>query len=116
MFANKTHIFIKAGSVIFLIFCFAIYGFYKSRVILEGPEIIIENPQNGQTVPGSYVEINGKAKNVSFLRLNGRQIFTDEYGNFQESLLLARGYNIIEVSAKDKFNRATIKQLHLVLK
>lgn len=116
MFANKIHIFIKAGAVIFLILCFAVYGFYKSRGLLEGPEIIVESPQDGQTVSNSYVEIKGVAKNISFIRLNGRQIFTDEYGNFQESLLLAKGYNIMEVSTKDKFNRTAIKQLHLVLK
>lgn len=95
---------------------FVFYGLYKSEDFLRGPKIIIESPANGQTVSNSYLEIRGAAKNVSLLYLNGRQIFTDKNGIFKENLLLARGYNIIEVSAKDKFNREIKLKREIVLK
>ncbi|MBI4692161.1 MAG: hypothetical protein HY773_01825 [Candidatus Terrybacteria bacterium] len=106
----------KVGFIIILVVGFAAYGLYKSKDFLGGPKIIIESPVNGQTVSNSYLEIKGAAKNVSLLYLNGRQIFTDRNGVFKENLLLARGYNIIEVSAKDKFNREIRLKREVVLK
>ena len=106
----------KVGVIIILIGGFVFYGLYKSKDFLTGPKIIIESPANGQTVSNSYLEIKGAAKNVSLLYLNGRQIFTDKNGIFKENLLLARGYNIIEVSAKDKFNREIKLKREVVLK
>ena len=41
-------------------------------------------------------------------------IYTDENGNFSETLLLQDGYNIIQFTAKDKFNREVMETLELV--
>jgi hypothetical protein len=112
----KSQLFFGSGLLILLIFSFGIFGLYKARDFLLGPKIVIESPSNGQTVSSSYLEIKGAAKNISLLYLNGRQIFTDQEGNFKENLLLARGYNIIEVSAKDKFNREARIKREVVLK
>lgn len=106
----------KTTIVIFLVAVFCIYGLYKSRIFLEGPEISFEFPKNYQTVSDPCLEIKGMAKNIAVLYLNGRQIFTDETGFFKEGLLLAQGYNIIEVASKDKFNRDIKKRLEIVLK
>ncbi len=102
--------------ILILIFLFAVYGLFKAENFLLGPKIIIESPQNGETFTNSAVEIEGRVKNISLFYLNGRQIFTDEKGNFKESLLLARGYNIVELKAKDKFNREVKETRELVLK
>ena len=67
-------------------------------------------------VQSSHLEIVGTATNVSLIFLNGRQIFTDDTGKFKESLLLAKGYNIIEVSGKDKFDRQVKQQREIILK
>lgn len=99
-----------------LVASFAVFGFYRAKDFLRGPKIIIESPGNGQTISSSYLEIKGSAKNVAVIYLNGRQIFTDEKGIFNESLLLARGYNIIEMSAQDKFGRNIEKKLEVVFR
>jgi hypothetical protein len=104
------------GIILILIFLFVIYGLFKAENFLSGPKIVIEAPKNGQTFTVSAVEIEGQAKNISLFYLNGRQIFTDKDGKFKESLLLARGYNIIELKAKDKFNREVKEIRELVLK
>ena len=91
------------------------YFFYQSRGYLSGPKIIIESPRPGEVAHQSYLEVKGQAQNVSILSLNGRQIFIDERGNFDEGLLLARGYNIIEVTASDKFGRVKKEKLEVIL-
>jgi hypothetical protein len=113
---KKTKILTSIGVVIFLLMSFGAYGLYKAKAFLGGPKIIIEYPKNGQTVEESFMEISGKVINISSLFLNGRQIFTDKEGNFKGELLLADGYNIIEMSGADKFGRTTKEKLEIVLK
>jgi hypothetical protein len=102
--------------ILIFIAVFAVYGFVRAESFLLGPKISIDSPENGQTFTAPDVEIIGHASNISLLYLNGRQIFTDKNGNFKEILLLAKGYNIIELKAKDKFNREIKKLEELVLK
>jgi len=90
------------------------YAYWRSRDFIIGPQIFIEAPQSGITVSESLVMIKGSAKNISELRLNGRRIFIDEAGAIREELLLAYGFNVFELFARDKFGRETSKTLELV--
>ena len=96
---------VKILLLFILVAALAGYFFYQGRGYLSGPKIIIEFPKTGEVVHDSYLAVKGRALNISTLALNGRQIFTDEKGFFSEGLLLARGYNIIELTATDKFGR-----------
>jgi hypothetical protein len=100
----------------FLIFVFIIYGLFRAENFLQGPKIIIDSPQNGQVFTTADIEVSGQARNISLLYLNDRQIFTDQNGNFKEIAILANGYNILELTAKDKFGREIRENLELVLK
>jgi hypothetical protein len=91
------------------------YASFQFQDWLAGPTIRITTPMDGQTLSEPMVEIAGSAKRIAYLSLNGRQIYTNPQGEFDEKLVLSPGYNIITVSAEDKFNRTTEKQLELVL-
>ena len=106
---------VKLILIIIVVASLAGYLGYQSRGYLLGPKIIIESPRPGEVAHQSYLEVKGQAINVSALSLNGRQIFIDERGNFDEGLLLARGYNIIEVAASDKFGRVKKEKLEVIL-
>ncbi len=91
------------------------YSAFQARKIVEGPELKLTSPLSGiQTDP--LVSIAGKASNIKQIWLNGNPIFIDEQGNFNEKLLLSSGYNVIELQAKDKFNKETKKTIELVYK
>lgn len=113
---RNARFFIGTTVIVILVASFAVFGVYKAKDFLGGPEIIIESPANGQTVSNSYLEITGTAKNISSLHLNGNQIFTDEKGFFKQGLLLAKGYSIIQIEAKDKFGRNIEKKLEIIMK
>lgn len=91
------------------------YFLYQGRGYLFGPKIVIESPQPAEVIHNSYLEVKGRALNISSLFLNGRQIFTDEAGFFNEGLLLAHGYNIIEITATDKFGRVKKEKREVIL-
>jgi len=92
-----------------------IYAGYKFQDFWRGPTITISHPQNGASFEDPVVTLTGTAKRIAHLSLNGKQIYTDPSGTFEETLLLSPGHNIITISAEDKFSRETEKHLQLML-
>lgn len=92
------------------------YSYYQSRNLMAGPKLEIESPVDGSTLASSTVLVTGKTQNISYITINGRQIFTDENGDFSMNILLLKGYNTVTVSAKDKFGRSINKSIQLVYK
>lgn len=90
------------------------YTLFRTHSLVAGPIIVIESPENGSTISDPYVEVRGHAKNISYLSLNGNQIFTDEEGAFIEKLLVPYGYTIMTLKARDRYGRTSAKTLELV--
>lgn len=108
----KLYFKISLGSL--FLFLILGYSFYQSRNLLAGPIITINEPENGSTSEEQLIKISGAAKNIKKITLDDRPIFIDEAGNFSEKLLLSEGYNIIKISAWDKFGKKVEKTLELV--
>ena len=94
----------------------ASYGYFRTKDLIAGPQIVIESPANGATLSLPFITISGYVKNIAFLTLNDRQIFVDEKGRIFEQLLLSPGYNIITLKARDRFGRVTKQRLEFVYK
>jgi len=62
----------------------------------------------------SVVEVTGNAKNAINLALNGREISIDKSGNFKETIALLSGYNIINITVKDKFGYVDEKNYQIM--
>jgi len=92
------------------------YGFLKATLFMEGPQITIDAPSDGQVVGDPLIIIAGSAKNIAHLTLDDGKIFTDESGAFSEHRLLSYGYNTVTVKATDKFGRETEKTLRIIYK
>jgi hypothetical protein len=90
------------------------YAYYQSRGIIAGPSITLTSPVEGALVTDSLVRISGNVQRAKELSLDGRGIFIDLSGNFNEELLLTSGYNIIELAAKDAEGREVKKAIPLV--
>ncbi len=92
------------------------YAFFASRDLILGPQVNIESPENGSVVVGSLVLIQGTTKKINSISFNDRPIFIDQSGRFSEKLLLAPGYTVLTIRAKDRFGREVVKRLELVRK
>jgi hypothetical protein len=90
------------------------YSYFAFIDYISGPEIIILTPENGSTIASSTVSIQGQALRIQDITMNNRPILVDEQGNFKESVLLFRGYNVVLIYAKDKFGRTTEYKMELV--
>jgi len=107
---------LKSTSLSVFFILIIVYALFQGSKIIIGPTIKIYSPENGATFSQSLIEIEGVAKNISYINLNNRPIFTDKNGYFKEKFLLSPGYNIIKLDARDKFKNHTEKVLELVLK
>lgn len=106
---------IKVTALTILFLTIAIYAGLKLKNIILGPQIVLSSPISGSTYRTPLVTINGQAKRIAKIYFNDRKIFTDKNGVFSESLLLAKGYNILELKAEDSFGRKISKNVELVL-
>ncbi len=88
-----------------LFFSLGGYALYQAKDLIRGPKLTIAAPRLGETSSIRLIEVEGRAERIARLFLNGRLIFTDEAGRFEEKLLLPPGYTIINLEADDKFGR-----------
>jgi len=105
---------LKIGTIIFFVVLIVGYSIFQTRKIIEGPELKLTSPKQGTIYTEPLVEITGKASNIKEIRLDDRPISITEDGSFREKLLLFPGYNIIKLSAEDKFGKKTEKKIELV--
>ena len=91
----------------FLVTVVVSYFVFQARFLLRGPSITLTSqPDVVQTEP--MVKISGIAKNIVSLTLNDRPIYTDEIGNFEETLILENGYTIMTLRAKDRYGKERV--------
>jgi hypothetical protein len=95
--------FIRIVPIVILLSILILYAYNRSRNLIWGPKIVIDSPKSGETFSNDLLALKGTVANASEIFLNDRQIFVDENGDFSEELLLHYGYNIIEISAIDRF-------------
>lgn len=102
------------GTAVTLVLTITLYAYLKSVEILGGPRITDHFPANGTSEISSLIVVSGTIKHANEVTLDGRPIFIDLEGRFAEKLLLAEGYNIIELVAKDAQGRSERKTIELV--
>ncbi len=96
-----------------------VYAFFRSHDLIFG--VKIKNVQmngiplqSGETVENGILHVTGNAKNAIKLTLNGREISIDQAGNFDETIGLLSGYNIVNIQAVDQFKYNDEKNYKLI--
>lgn len=106
-------------SVFFILI--VVYAFFRSKDLIFGVKIKNVNlnglpAETGTTITNNIVNVTGNAKNAINLTLDGREISVDELGNFNETIALLLGYNIIDIRAQDKFGDTDEKNYKIIYK
>ncbi len=103
---------ISLTSILFIFII--VYAFFISKDLIFGVKIKNVNIKDGAKMTDSVLEIKGNAKNAINLTLNGREISIDQQGNFDETIVLLPGYNVIDIKARDKFGHRDEKNFRLI--
>ena len=116
---NLKKILKTAGLSVFFILII-VYAFFRSKDLIFGVKIKNVNldglpAQSGATITENIIKLTGNARNAINLTLDGREISVDQQGNFNETIALLPGYNIINIKARDKFGYIDEKNYKLIL-
>ena len=113
MNTNAKKILQISGFSVFFLFII-VYALFCSHDLIFGVKIKNVNLTDGDKVANNVVEIKGNAKNAINLTLNGREISINEAGDFNETIALLSGYNVLNITAKDKFGYVDEKNYKLM--
>lgn len=100
------HFWYRIVLVILIVTGIGWYALFQARNLIAGPELTISGPAE-QVHTERMITLRGTAENIASLTLNGRTIFTDEQGTFEETLVLENGYTIMTLTATDRYGRET---------
>ena len=102
-------------SLIALFFVFIItFIFFNSKDLIFGVKIKNVNLANNMKVSENILNIAGRAMSATKLTLNDREISIDQKGNFNETIALFSGYNVVSIKAQDKFGNNDEKNFRLI--
>ena len=105
---------LKIASVSVLFLFIVIYAFFRSKDLIFGVKIKNVNIVDGAKVSNNIMNITGVAKNATNLTLDGREISVDQKGNFNETISLLPGYNVVDIKAQDKFGHVDEKNYKII--
>ena len=94
---------VQITSLVIFFLLIIVYAFFRSHDLIFGVKIKNVNMVDGTKIENKIQKITGNAKNATKLTLNGREISIDQRGNFDETIVLLKGYNMVNIRAQDKF-------------
>jgi transcriptional regulator with XRE-family HTH domain len=99
----------KSLSVIFvslIIIIAAGYFFYQISFLIGAPTIDLKEPAVDLITQKTDIIVMGKTEPGVILTINGQQVFTDLDGNFERTINLSEGINLIKIEATNRFGRS----------
>ena len=82
------------------------YVLWQFRVILERPDLNLENPSTEDVVSAEAVlELAGRVSPGAALTVNNDPVYPEESGDFKKSVELLPGLNVLEIKAVSRFGK-----------
>lgn len=99
------------ASLALVFFASFLYLYTKFRDFDSEPYLAIREPASGISVTLQKIMVVGTADRDGKVSINGHMILVDENGNFSEEVALSKGSNTIRVSATNRFEKETTKEI-----
>ncbi|MBX4188198.1 MAG: DUF4115 domain-containing protein, partial [Candidatus Doudnabacteria bacterium] len=82
-------------------------GYVASQIrsVLAPPLLELQEPGGDITVQGNSLVVSGRAEVGADVTINDQIVLLDRNGNFTEGLILSPGLNVVEIKARNKFDR-----------
>lgn len=102
--------------IVLLALLLMVYIAFQARFLILGPRVSFLYPTDGTVLTENPVTLRGSAYNIAWISLNGRQIFTNQDGIWEEKLLLSPGTSIMTAKVRDRFGREREESIRLIFK
>ncbi|MBX4191781.1 MAG: DUF4115 domain-containing protein, partial [Candidatus Doudnabacteria bacterium] len=101
------------GSSLLVAIIAIVYIGIEIRSVLIPPYLSVNEPSADITVDGNSVVVSGTGEVGAEVYINSQPVLVDQNGEFTETLLLSPGLNVVEVSAKNKFDKVSKVERHI---
>lgn len=91
------------------------YVLFQGRDVFFGPPLSLFEPPNGALIEGS-VRVRGNTDPFTKVFINGFESISDENGNFEEAIPFEKGFHVVEVVTKNRFNKEARVVRQIVVK
>ncbi|MBT4120884.1 MAG: hypothetical protein HOA57_01430 [Candidatus Magasanikbacteria bacterium] len=108
--------FLRYGFVIIFLLSLFFYLGMQVKNIVEPPRLEVYSPPQGFITNEMSMVLNGETDKEVSVSLNGKDIGTDEEGNFEEVIDLSPGVNTLTIEARKKHGKTTREVRHVTLK
>ena len=109
MDANKIKQILKYGALSL----FVGYGIARSHDLIFGIHFSVNGINDGMVTTEPVLTFSGEADHVTGMAVNGRVVPVAQDGTWMDTVALSPGYNVVTISAQDKFNRTVIHTYRL---
>src|SRR3989339_224050 len=99
-------------SIALFVIGFIGYLAWQINSILRPPNLIVYNPEEGHVSAQLAILVQGKTDNEVQLNINGKEVITNERGQFETEVDLSKGINTITISAIKKHGKTTVVSRH----
>lgn len=96
---------IAVTSIVFLVLGSFIYLYLQVNNFISTPRLVIIKPIDGSSIEGSTAHVTGVAEKDALVAINDQPVLVNEKGEFSEDVGLKDGLNVINVKARNKFNK-----------
>lgn len=104
---------ITLAGIIFLIVGGFFYLYTELDNFISTPMLIVSSPIDNETTSGSQIYIIGRSDKDGRIFINEQSVVVNDEGEFNESISLQEGLNIITIRAINRFEKETVKTLSI---
>ena len=94
---------VSTGLIVLLFLFIVLYARSRTSFLSQGVSLSVENLEDGQSFSSRVLNLKGTAKRAVMLTINNREVLIDENGDFEDTIILYPGLNILTIEAQDKF-------------
>lgn len=87
-----------------LLLLFGGYVLFQGQDVFFGPPLSLFEPANNALIEGS-VRVRGRTDPFTKVFINEFESVSDKEGNFEEAIPFAKGFHVLEVVTKNRFNK-----------
>lgn len=107
----------RSSIIIILVFILSLsYLLYELNTLFEPPSLLIQSPLDNFMSDQNITKVVGTTVREARVMINGKEVVSDEKGNFKEEVYLKEGLNMIQVSAIKKYSRPQSKMIRVLVK
>ncbi len=104
------------GGAIVAFFVLGYLG-YQLHFLVSPPALTVSEPAAAElTVESAPILLKGQTEPGSKLTINGQLTYIDKDGNFEQSVNLDKGLNVIKIEATNRFGKSSVETRQVMLK